>query len=51
MSERIDVSGTSRRGEDAITAAWLENDGPYVALPAEPNDEEGEATLSANPAA
>lgn len=46
MPEPLDVSGNSRRLEDTITAAWLDEEGPYLALPLEPtDDEEPEATL------
>lgn len=46
MPEPLEVRSANRRREDAITAAWLEDEGPYVVLPSQPNDEEPEGILN-----
>jgi hypothetical protein len=43
MPDLTDVSRSDRSREDAITAAWLEDGGPYVTLSSKPEDEKPEA--------
>jgi hypothetical protein len=52
MAEMRNVSRSNGSGEDAITAAWLEDEGPYVTLSSRsptPEDEEPEANRNLVP--
>jgi hypothetical protein len=48
MSERIHIEAMACGAEDAITAGWLDDDGPYIGLPLEPNDEQRDADIASS---